>query len=146
MDPKNKAEASSTEMTIMEMSELDPDHVQKDDASDRLQAFDPLEGSPFPPIPGVTEWETRQLTLRSLFFGVLIGSVAAAANIYLGLMIGWGFGAGMISAMLGFAALKMMSRTLPERFGGGYFGPKENCSIQTAANASSSGTSVFVAA
>jgi OPT oligopeptide transporter protein len=117
---------------------------EKHEAED--EDFNVWDGNPFPPIPGVSEYETRQLTVRSLVFGALIGCVAAASNVYLGLMIGWGFGAGMIAAMLGFAAVKSVSTKLPQRFGGGFFGPKENCSIQTSANAAASGSSIYVAA
>jgi hypothetical protein len=107
--------------------------------------FDPYQGIPFPPIPGVTDKETTQLTIRSLLFGALIGCLAAASNTYLGLMIGWGFGASMLAAMVGFAAMKAVAR-LPEKLGGGFFGPKENVSLQTSCNATASGTSIFVAA
>jgi hypothetical protein len=145
MDFEN-TKKTDTDATIIEMAKFGPDQERKEDASEGTPVFDPLEGSPFPPIPGVTDRETHQLTLRSLVFGALIGCIGAGANIYLGLMIGWGFGVGMLSAMLGYASMKTLGRVLPERFGGGYFGPKENCSIQTVANAASSGTSVFVAA
>lgn len=137
--------ATGGEGPITEMSELGQNNDRKNEDSGQAPAFDPLGGIPLPPIPGVTELETRQLTVRSLVFGAFIGSIAAAGNIYLGLMIGWGFGAGMLSAMIGYAALKGMSH-FPLHFGGGFFGPRENCSVQTAANAAASGTGVFVAA
>jgi hypothetical protein len=142
---KDNEKATVGEVTITEVSRLDQNDDRRDEDSGQAPAFDPLEGIPLPPIAGVTELETRQLTVRSLVFGAFIGSIAAAGNIYLGLMIGWGFGAGMLSAMLGYAALKGMSH-FPVYFGGGFFGPRENCSVQTAANAAASGTSVFVAA
>ena len=52
---------------------------------------------------------------------------------YLGLKTGWTFGASMFGSIFGFAILKPLSKALPERFGGGYFGPKENVCCQSAA-------------
>lgn len=94
---KGNEKATGCEVPIPEMSELGQNNDQKDEDSGQAPAFDPLGGIPLPPIPlGVTELETRQLTVRSLVFGAFIGSIAAAGNIYLGLMIGWGFGAGYL--------------------------------------------------
>ena len=45
-----------------------------------------------------------------------------------------------------FAILKPLSQILPAHFGGGYFGPKENCTVQTAATSAGGLTSLFVAA
>jgi uncharacterized oligopeptide transporter (OPT) family protein len=39
-----------------------------------------------------------------------------------------------------------MSHVLPPRWGGGYFGPKENCTVQTAATSAGGLTALFVAA
>jgi uncharacterized oligopeptide transporter (OPT) family protein len=75
-------------------------------------------------------------------FGVLVG----AANIYLSLRIGWGLSAGIFAAFGGFATLKLMEKYLVMGWGGGYFGPKENVTCQSAANGASSGYSPFAAA
>jgi uncharacterized oligopeptide transporter (OPT) family protein len=58
--------------------------------------------------------------------------------VYLGLKTGWTFGASLFGSIFGFAILKPMSRALPEKFGGGYFGPKENVCCQSAATAAGS--------
>src|SRR5271169_480396 len=108
MERPEKPVATAEELEIVEY-----DQDEKRDAGD--EDFNVWDGNPFPPIPGVSEYETRQLTVRSLVFGALIGCVATASNVYLGLMIGWGFGAGMIAAMLGFAAVKSVSTKLPQR-------------------------------
>ncbi|KAG8919255.1 hypothetical protein FRC01_001378 [Tulasnella sp. 417] len=50
------------------------------------------------------------------------------------------------SAIFGFAILKPMSNLLSDKWGGGYFGPKENCTVQSAATASGGLTTLFVAA
>lgn len=57
---------------------------------------------------------------------------------YLGLKTGWNFGASLFGSIFGYAILKSMSRVLPEKFGGGYFGPKENVCVQSAATAAGS--------
>jgi uncharacterized oligopeptide transporter (OPT) family protein len=44
-----------------------------------------------------------------------------------------------------FAILKPLSR-VPTYFGGGYFGPRENCTVQTAATSAGGLTALFVAA
>ncbi|EPS99458.1 OPT oligopeptide transporter [Fomitopsis schrenkii] len=44
----------------------------------------------------------------------------------------------MFGSIFGFAILKPLSKALPERFGGGYFGPKENVCCQSAATAAGS--------
>lgn len=50
---------------------------------------------------------------------------------------GWTFGAGLFGSIFGFAILKPLSKALPKYFGGGYFGPKENVTCQSAATAAS---------
>lgn len=47
-----------------------------------------------------------QLTFRALLAGCLLGSMVSMINIYLGLQTGWSTGAGLIAAILGFAAMK----------------------------------------
>jgi len=65
---------------------------------------------------------------------------------YLALKTGWGMSAGVFAVFGGFAILKVMEKSFSQRWGGGYFGPKENVSCQSAANGASSGYSPFVAA
>lgn len=68
---------------------------------------------------------------------LLVKSLADISSIYLGLKTGWTFGASLFGAILGFAILKPISR-LPTYLGGGYFGPKENVCVQSAATAAGS--------
>ncbi|MEM7731122.1 MAG: OPT family oligopeptide transporter, partial [Pseudomonadota bacterium] len=42
-------------------------------------------------------------TVRAVLVGCLVGSVVSCTNIYIGLKIGWTFGASIVSAVLGFA-------------------------------------------
>lgn len=69
----------------------------------------------------------------------------AASNTYLGLKIGWTFGASLFGAIFSFAILKPLSTALPPKWGGGYFGPKENCTAQSAATTSGGLSAGFVA-
>ena len=53
-----------------------------------------------------------QLTYRAVITGCLVGSIIACTNIYIGLKIGWTFGASIISAVLGFSFFAMIDRRL----------------------------------
>ena len=53
-----------------------------------------------------------QLTARAIIVGCLVGSVVACTNIYIGLKIGWTFGASIIAAVLGFAFFAMFKQRL----------------------------------
>ncbi|ETS64672.1 hypothetical protein PaG_00619 [Moesziomyces aphidis] len=90
--------------------------------------------------------ETTQLTVRALVVGTVLGCVIAASNVYLGLKTGFTFGASLFGAILGYSIIKIMQKALPEKLGGGFFGPKENCTVQTSATAAGSLTGMFVAA
>ena len=61
----------------------------------------------YTPQPG-----ERQLTLRALLVGCLVGSVVSCTNIYIGLKIGWTFGASIIAAVLSYSAFAMFNRHL----------------------------------
>ncbi|KAG6888288.1 hypothetical protein C0995_009402 [Termitomyces sp. Mi166 len=105
---------------------------------------------PFPVDPNEIE-ETHQLTFRAVFVGCVLGAVVGASNIYLGLKTGFTFGPQLFGAIFGFAILKPLSRILPEsgllgKFLGGPFGPKENCTVQSAATASGGLGILFVSA
>ncbi|KAL1924008.1 uncharacterized protein VTP21DRAFT_7043 [Calcarisporiella thermophila] len=89
---------------------------------------------------------TLQFTWRAAIVGALLGSLIAASNMYVGLKVGWTFGANLFGAIFSFAILKSLSRILPKRYGGGDFGPKENCTAQTAATAAGGLSSGFVTA
>ena len=84
--------------------------------------FNSVEASADPVewLPGATHAEQMyvpapnelQLTFRALFIGCVVGGVVACTNIYIGLKIGWTFGASIISAVLGFAIFSAMSKRL----------------------------------
>ncbi len=60
----------------------------------------------------VPEPGEQQLTFRALAAGCVVGSVVACSNIYIGLKIGWTFGASIVSAVLGFALFNLMGKRL----------------------------------
>jgi len=100
---------------------------------------------PFPPLKGVPE-EGAQITFRALLLGCCLGAIVSASNIYLGLKTGWTFGASLFGSILGFAILKPLSKVAPRYLGGGYFGPKENVTVQSAATAAGGLGIIFVGA
>lgn len=53
-----------------------------------------------------------QLTIRALIAGCITGSVVACTNIYIGLKIGWSFGASIIAAVLSYALFAVIGRRL----------------------------------
>lgn len=65
---------------------------------------------------------------------------------YLGLKVGWTFGAGIFGAIFSFAIIKPLSTRLTPAWGGGYFGPKENVTAQSAATTSGGLFSGFISA
>ncbi|KAK7462797.1 hypothetical protein VKT23_007378 [Stygiomarasmius scandens] len=116
-----------------------------------LETFDDHDVSkPFPIDPHAPE-ETHQLTVRAVFVGCVLGAVVGASNIYLGLKTGFTFGPQLFGALFGFAILKAISKAVPDsgllgKLFGGEFGPKENCTVQTAATASGGLGILFVSA
>lgn len=53
-----------------------------------------------------------QLSMRAVVVGCLVGGVVSCTNIYIGLKIGWSFGASIISAVLGFSAFAAVGKRL----------------------------------
>ncbi|KAG0226299.1 hypothetical protein BGW41_004230 [Actinomortierella wolfii] len=85
--------------------------------------------------------EETQFTWRAAIVGSLLGCVVAASNLYVGLKIGWTFGASLWGAIFGFIILKPLARMM-----GSNFGPKENATCQAAATAAGGLSSGFVTA
>ncbi|KAF9330488.1 hypothetical protein BGZ91_000116 [Linnemannia elongata] len=85
--------------------------------------------------------EDRQFTWRAAIVGSLLGCVVAASNLYLGLKIGWTFGAALWGSIFGFLILKSISRMTKT-----VFGPKENAVCQAAATSAGGLSSGFVTA
>lgn len=127
------------------VTEALPYGADVEDLQESFTAEDLAKGIPFAES-SLPHEEGSGLTLRALVVGTALGFVIAASNIYLGLKTGFTFSATLFGSLLGFVIVKFISRTLPEAFGGGFFGPRENVTIQSAAAGASGLTSMFVAA
>ncbi|NUM33774.1 MAG: OPT/YSL family transporter [Candidatus Brocadiae bacterium] len=71
---------------------------KKDTASEQKNLSDNINEQMYFPEP-----DEAQLTVRTLVAGCAIGCVSACTNIYIGLKIGWTFGASIICAVLAYA-------------------------------------------
>ncbi|KAJ3207363.1 hypothetical protein HDU67_007521 [Dinochytrium kinnereticum] len=109
---------------------------------------------PFTPFPDDGPAE-QQLTFRAVIIGCILGAIVGASNLYLGLKTGFTFGASLFGAIFGFAILKPLSLAFTGALSkipvlgfifGGTFGPKENCTVQTAATAAGGLGIIFVSA
>ncbi|KAG8760977.1 hypothetical protein FRC14_000578 [Serendipita sp. 396] len=140
LDEKRSIHSGPYEGKPTHINEFDAEGLETEETSELLVN----DGNPFPPMGGPEE--TNQLTFRAVIIGSLLGLIVGASNIYLGLKTGFTFGASLFGAIFGFAILKPLSHALPEKLGGGYFGPKENTTVQTAATAAGGLTGLFVAA
>ncbi|PCH38834.1 OPT oligopeptide transporter [Wolfiporia cocos MD-104 SS10] len=116
---------------VDEVTEVPSVEYGEDESPQDYGTDDPFPVDPNAPVE-------QQFTFRAVFVGCALGAVISASNVYLGLKTGWTFGASMFGSIFGFAILKPMSKALPERFGGGYFGPKENVCLQSASTAAGS--------
>ncbi|KAF9971403.1 hypothetical protein BGZ73_005652 [Actinomortierella ambigua] len=85
---------------------------------------------------------STQFTWRAAIVGSLLGCVVAASNLYVGLKVGWTFGASLWGAIFGFIILKPFSRLV----GSTVFGPKENATCQAAATAAGGLSAGYVTA
>ncbi|KIJ61696.1 hypothetical protein HYDPIDRAFT_31028 [Hydnomerulius pinastri MD-312] len=135
LDMKEKYSSSSSEDEKTGVAVDIVSVEQQDDSnsgSRTINTDDPFPIDPDAPV------EERQFTLRAVLVGCGLGAVIAASNVYLGLKTGWTFGASLFGSIFGFAILKPLSTAAPRYLGGGYFGPKENNVVQSAASAAGS--------
>ncbi len=54
--------------------------------------------------------DMRQLTLRAVIMGGVLGAVMSLSNLYIGLKTGWGFGVAITACVLSFAIWKSLSK------------------------------------
>ncbi|KAF9934535.1 hypothetical protein FBU30_001676 [Linnemannia zychae] len=127
-----------TSASFMVDANVNPDNVVSFtdskglDGTDITAAVDPNDE--FPP-------EEHQFTWRAAIVGSLLGCVVAASNLYVGLKIGWTFGASLWGAIFGFIILKPLARLM-----GDSFGPRENATCQAAATTAGGLSTGFVTA
>ncbi len=75
--------------------------------------------------------DVKQLTIRAVIMGMIIGGVMSVSNLYVGLKTGWGFGVTITAGILAFALFKTFERWLP----GGEFTDLENNAMQSVSSA-----------
>jgi OPT family oligopeptide transporter len=75
--------------------------------------------------------DVKQLTLRAILMGMMIGGVMSVSNLYVGLKTGWGFGVTITAGILAYAIFKLFERILP----GGEFTDLENNAMQSVSSA-----------
>ncbi len=76
----------------------DPSTVEEPEGSDQL----------YVPAP-----DERQLTVRAVAIGCLLGGVVCAMNIYFGLRTGWSIGGSLIAAILSFSLFRSLQALMP---------------------------------
>lgn len=76
--------------------------------------------------------DEAQLTVRAAVTGMILGSTLGAANLYIGLKIGWNFGMSITSSVLAFAIFSAAQKAFPTMRP---FSTLENNTSQTAASA-----------
>ncbi|KAF9175366.1 hypothetical protein BGX20_006251 [Mortierella sp. AD010] len=116
------------------------DYVHPDHALSFKEDMDSADGAV---MDGDEEFphEEHQFTWRAAIIGSLLGCVVAASNLYVGLKIGWTFGASLWGAIFGFIILKALARLT-----GSTFGPRENATCQAAATTAGGLSTGFVTA
>jgi uncharacterized oligopeptide transporter (OPT) family protein len=58
----------------------------------------------------------RQLTVRALVMGMLLGMIMACSNVYVGLKSGWGVGVAITSCIMAWSIFAVLHATLPKLF------------------------------
>lgn len=86
----------------------------------------------------------RQLTLRAVIMGSILGGFMSLTNIYVGLKTGWGLGVAITACILSFTIWKSLRKALPGLFRTDFSILENNCmqSTASAAGYSTGGTIV----
>jgi len=81
----------------------------------------------------------RQLTVRAVVMGMLLGMIMACSNVYVGLKAGWSMGVAITSCILAYSIFSALHRAFPRWFPD--FTILENNAMQSTASAAGSMTS-----
>jgi uncharacterized oligopeptide transporter (OPT) family protein len=84
----------------------------------------------------------KQLTIRSVIMGMLLGGIMVISNVYVGLKAGWSMGVAITSCILAYTAFATLHRIFPRWFPP--FTILENNAMQSCASAGGSMTSAGV--
>ena len=76
----------------------------------------------------------RQLSVRSIVSGMLIGGVMSISNLYVGLKTGWGLGVTITACIIAYAVFKALEAVIP-RYRDDPFSILENYTMSSAASA-----------
>lgn len=90
--------------------------------------------------------EMRQLTLRAVIMGAVLGMILSLSNLYIGLKIGWGFGVAITACIMSFAIWKTFRTLFPRIFTSDMTILENNCMQSTASSAGQSTGTVLVSA
>ena len=106
------------------------------------QAPEPPAAEPTPKTPEELDrhWlehvyagdDARQLTVRAVITGMLLGGAMALSNLYVSLKTGWSLGVTITAAILAFGAWSTIRAVVPRI---APFGPLENNAMQSVASA-----------
>jgi OPT family oligopeptide transporter len=81
----------------------------------------------------------RQLTVRAVVMGMMLGAIMVCSNVYVGLKAGWSMGVAITSCILAYTTFATLHRLFPKQFPP--FTILENNAMQSAASAGGSMTS-----
>lgn len=81
----------------------------------------------------------KQLTIRSVIMGMLLGGIMSTSNVYIGLKAGWSMGVAITSCILAYTIFASLHKALPRLFPP--FSILENNAMQSCASAAGSMTS-----
>src|SRR5439155_8886592 len=59
----------------------------------------------------------KQLTVRSVLMGMMLGGIMACSNVYVSLKTGWSLGVAITSCILAYSIFAALSRVMPRWFG-----------------------------
>jgi uncharacterized oligopeptide transporter (OPT) family protein len=90
------------------------------------------------------DWDSPQLTIRSVLTGMFLGAILCACNIYAGLKIGWGFNMSITAALLSFGFWNTLHQLSGKRIR--HWGILENNINQTACSSAAAVSSAGLVA
>ncbi len=103
--------------------------------SDVPTAVDPLDQADLEWLQNVYQGDdARQLSVRSIVTGMLIGAVMSISNLYVGLKTGWGLGVTITACIIAYAVFRALEAVVP-RYRRDPFTILENYTMSSAASA-----------
>nr|HPG34749.1 OPT/YSL family transporter [bacterium] len=64
-------------------------------------------------LENVYQGDVKQLTLRAIIMGAIIGGFMSLTNLYIGLKTGWGLGVTITACVLSFSIWKVLRKLFP---------------------------------